>query len=142
MIVFIALDDNNGMMFNNRRQSQDRIIRQHMLDDCRNSTLWIAEYSKKLFLSEDDTSLPDNLIVDDDFLNKAGIDDYCFVENRPLKAYIDKIHTLVIFKWNRIYPADLHFDSSILNNGWNKIFTTEFVGSSHDLITKEVWKRA
>ena len=142
MVVYIALDDENGMMFNNRRQSQDRVMRQHMLEDCADATLWIAEYSKKLFLAQDGTSLPDNIIVDDEFLDKAGANDYCFVENRSLESYMDKIDTFVIFKWNRLYPADLYFDYSALNTNWNHISTTEFVGSSHDLITKEVWKRA
>ena len=31
MIVMVCVDDKNGMMFNKRRQSQDRVLRQHML---------------------------------------------------------------------------------------------------------------
>ena len=32
MIVIVCVDDNNGMMFNKRRQSQDRVLRQRMLE--------------------------------------------------------------------------------------------------------------
>lgn len=142
MTVYIALDDDNGMMFNHRRQSQDRIMRQHMLEDCANHSLWIAEYSRKLFLLQDGTSLPSNIIVDDEFLDKAGPNDCCFVENRSLTPYMDKIDTLVIFRWNCNYPDDFYFDASVLDSNWKKSSKTKFSGSSHDLITKEVWKRA
>ena len=30
MIVIACLDDNGGMMFNHRRQSQDRVLRAHI----------------------------------------------------------------------------------------------------------------
>ena len=30
MIIMVCVDDNNGMMFNKRRQSQDRVLRQRM----------------------------------------------------------------------------------------------------------------
>lgn len=141
MVVYIALDDENGMMFNNRRQSQDRVMRQHMLEDCADATLWIAEYSKKLFLAQDGTSLPDNIIVDDEFLDKAGANDHCFVENRSLESYMDKIDTIVLYKWNKRYPADTYFDTSLLDNNWKKFSLNHFKGSSHDKIFKEVWKR-
>ncbi len=32
MIVCVAVDDNRGMMFNNRRQSQDKILRKYLLN--------------------------------------------------------------------------------------------------------------
>ena len=32
MIVMVCVDDKNGMMFNKRRQSQDRVLRQRMLE--------------------------------------------------------------------------------------------------------------
>lgn len=30
MIIIVCADNNNGMMFNNRRQSQDRTLRDHL----------------------------------------------------------------------------------------------------------------
>lgn len=32
MILMTTIDDSGGLLFNHRRQSQDRILRQHMLD--------------------------------------------------------------------------------------------------------------
>ena len=141
MVVYIALDDKNGMMFNKRRQSQDRIMRENMLKFCADSKLWIAEYSRKLFLPQDGGEFPSNIIVDNDFLSKAGANDHCFVENDNLSQWMDKIDSLVIYKWNRMYPSDFRFDSSVLNEQFKKFSVTEFTGSSHDKITREVWKR-
>ena len=67
MKVYIAVDDENGMLFNNRRQSQDRVLRENMLNDCIDSKLWVAEYSKKFFVDENGIITPPTVIVDDDF---------------------------------------------------------------------------
>lgn len=141
MVVYITLDNNNGMMFNNRRQSQDRIMRENMLKHCSGARLWISQYSRMLFEQQENSEIPPNIVVDDDFLNKAEPEDYCFVENDPLSSWIDRIDTLVIYKWNRDYPADLYFDFSILDSQWKKFSVNDFKGSSHNKIIREVWKR-
>ncbi|MBQ8799109.1 MAG: ribonuclease Z [Lachnospiraceae bacterium] len=135
MIVCVAVDDKNGMMFNKRRQSQDRNLREHLIKECGGSALWMNEYSAKQFGEE----IAPNVIVGNDFLSKAGEEEYCFVENLPLTEVEAKINKLIIFKWNRVYPADTYFDISL--EGWKMTETEEFVGSSHELITKEVWMR-
>ena len=101
MIVYIAVDKENGMLFNNRRQSQDRVMRENMLRDCADSKLWIAEYSRRLFLDENENLTPSNVIVDDDFLANAGENDHCFVEKADIAPWMDKIDTIVLYKWNK-----------------------------------------
>lgn len=141
MVVYIAIDNNNGMLFNHRRQSQDRIMRQNMLKQCADAKLWISEFSQMLFQPQDGVEFPSNIVVDNDFLSKAEPNDHCFVENIDLSPWMDKIDTLVIYKWNRGYPADFYFDFSTLDNDWRKFSVNHFKGSSHNKITKEVWKR-
>ena len=142
MKVYIALDKNNGFIFNHRRQAQDRGMRANMLKDCGDSTLWISEYSRRIFTPTDGSEFPANVVVDDDFLAKAGPEDCCFVENvSPLEWY-EKIDTFVLYKWNTLYPADVYFDLSLKDLGWKKFSVNDFKGSTHDKITKEVWKRA
>jgi len=133
MIVCVAVDDKNGMMFNKRRQSQDRILREHMLKECEGSVLWMNEYTAKQF---DDCMTP-NIVIDNDLLKKAGEGDYCFVENLSLEEIESQIQKIILFKWNRVYPADWYFDT--LLRDWVLTETEEFAGSSHKLITKEVW---
>lgn len=133
MTIYVTLDDNMGMMFNNRRQSQDKIVREHILKECTDGRLWMNEYTAKQF----GKPLPENVIVDSGFLEKAADRDGCFVENTSLQPYINRIKRIVIYKWNRIYPADIYFDIRL--DDWKIVRTEEFAGSSHELITREEW---
>lgn len=137
MNIIICLDDKNGIMFNKRRQSQDRILRANIKEVVKNKTLFMNEYSYKLYKDIDDG----NIKVCDDFLNNCTNDDFCLVEDKLLNNYIDKINTLTIYKWNRLYPADLYFDINLNTEHWQLINTEDFQGSSHDKITKETYRR-
>ena len=44
MIVIACLDDNGGMMFNHRRQSQDRVLRAHIAALVGDARLWMNHY--------------------------------------------------------------------------------------------------
>ena len=137
MIICVAVDDNMGMTFNQRRQSQDRILRSHLIEETHGNKLWMNTYSAKQF----ENPLPNNIIVDDEFLDKAESDDFCFVENLSVAKYQNQIKKIILFKWNRIYPADTYFDISLSENGWQLTSVLEFEGSSHRTITKEIWEK-
>lgn len=134
MIVIVALDDRGGMMFNNRRQSQDRLLRERVLNMTTGKRLWMNHYTEKQFADAD--SYP-QINVSDDFLSEAGPGEYCFVENVPLSDYIRWIEKLIIYRWNRAYPGDQQFDIPL--DGWTMESTTDFPGSSHEKITEEVY---
>ena len=51
MYIIICLDDNNGLAFNHRRQSQDRIVAEDIRKTVGEKKLWITDYSRKLFHS-------------------------------------------------------------------------------------------
>ena len=133
MVVFIAIDDEKGLMFNQRRQSRDRVLRDDVLVECNGEKLWMNSYSRKLFGSETDGQFE----VDEDFLNKAADGEFCYVETDGLAEYENKISKLVLYRWNRLYPADVYFEIDL--SSWTLASTTEFAGSSHERITKEVW---
>lgn len=132
MIVILCLDDKKGMMFNNRRQSKDKFVIQDILKLVDGKKLFISSYSEGLF-----QGLESKLIIDDNFLNNAAEEDYCFVENNNLKDFSEKIEKIIVYKWNRIYPSDLKLEITIQD--WNLIGRFEFVGNSHDKITREVY---
>ena len=134
MIVIICLDDNCGMLFNHRRQSQDRILLEDMMNYSKEKTVYVNEYSYKLFSDFDSK----NLIVDNKLLDTARIGEYCFIEDLSLLPYEEQIEKLIIYKWNRSYPADFHLDIP-LKDRWKKIDIEEFKGSSHEKITKEIY---
>ncbi|MGN0115132.1 MAG: ribonuclease Z [Acutalibacteraceae bacterium] len=134
MIVMVCIDDNGGMMFNNRRQSRDKVLTQKVINIASSHKLYIDSYSAPLF-----EGFTADIIVDDDFLNNANDDDFCFVENRNLKPYEQSISKLIVFKWNRRYPSDFDLDISL--DGFTLISSEDFVGNSHEKITMEVYDK-
>ena len=128
MKLIVCLDDNNGMMFNKRRQSRDRVLVENVLEFCKGEKLYTNEYSAKLF--------PENTV--EMFESIDNIEDgYCFAENFTVnEEYVEEI---IVYKWNRLYPADTYFN--IEPEKWNLVETVEFEGSSHEKITRERYVR-
>ena len=139
MIVVVAVDDGYGMMFNKRRQSQDEKLREHLLALCSGKRLRMNEYSAKQFATSDTGTA--ELCVDEAFLDKAGIGEYCFVENGSLKPYLASIEKLLVYKWNRKYPADITLDIRPEEQEFTCTIMEEFVGKSHEKITVEEWRK-
>ena len=140
MIIALCIDDNLGMMFNKRRQSQDRVLRENLLAEAEGRTLWMSPYSYKQFAS---ASQSENISiqVDENFLDQAKEQDFCFVEDRPITPYQDRIESIILYKWNRVYPGDFHFDFAPELESWKLKSTESFAGASHEEITKEVYIR-
>lgn len=135
MIVISVIDDKKGMMFNNRRQSQDCILRERILALAGSGRLWMNHYTYSQFLDCDSTAIT----VDDAFLERAGRGEHCFAENVSLASYERYIEKIVLFRWNRTYPADLYFDIDLSGSGWRLAGAEEFSGSSHKKITEEIY---
>ena len=95
MNVIICLDQNNGMLFNNRRQSMDRTVRRNILSYINNSPLYMDEYSFKQFSEEK----ADNIIVDNN-LENATEHDFCFVERQEVR--IEEINKIIVYRWDKI----------------------------------------
>ena len=128
MKLIVCLDDNNGMMFNNRRQSRDKILIENVLEICKGEKLYTNEYSSKLF--------PEKFVEIFDSMEEIG-NGYCFAENFTVNE--NDVEEIIVYKWNRVYPADVHFNISLEN--WNLTETVDFEGSSHDKITREIYVR-
>lgn len=132
LIAILCLDDKNGMMFNSRRQSRDKAVIQDILELTKGKKLYMSKYSEILF-----QAFNSNIIADDNFLNKSDRDTYCFVEDNSLKVFADKIEKIIVYRWNRIYPSDLKLEIPI--ESWNMTDSFDFLGNSHDKITREVY---
>ncbi len=136
MKVIVCLDDGNGMMFNNRRQSRDRVLIDDVIKTVDGFTLLIDKYSSLLF---DGKSVA--LKISENMPEDAGESDWCFVENHPISDFAPKINQLVIYRWNREYPRDLVFDLDVEKIGLKLFSTEELAGYSHEKITKETYKK-
>ncbi|CAM2078543.1 MAG: ribonuclease Z [uncultured Clostridium sp.] len=137
MNIIVCLDDKNGLMFNKRRQSQDKVLRTNIKELVKNQNLFMNEYSYKLYKDIDDG----NIKVCENFLNECPDTDFCLIENTEVKNYINNINTIVVYKWNRLYPSDFYFDIDLNTNLWELLEVEEFQGSSHEKITKETYRR-
>lgn len=136
MKVIVCLDDKRGMFFNERRQSRDRVLNADVVKMTEGSRLLADPYSRILF--ED---ICPTLVCDGNFLEIAETEDYCFVENRALSNCADRIDEIIIYWWNRRYPTDVFFDIDPESLGFRRVSMTEFEGSSHEKITKEIFAR-
>lgn len=137
MKVIVCIDDNNGMMFNNRRQSRDRVLIDDIVKNVIDGNLLMSPYSEPLF---EDSNI-EAFFLSEYILEEADPEDYCFIENKPLLPYLDRINELIIYRWNRKYPADMYLDVNPLEHSFHLVSTSEFIGSSHEKITKEVYRK-
>ena len=100
------------------------------------SLFLMNEYSNRLFLQynfSNQTVLPD-------FLAQAGPGDICFIEGNDVLPFWEKVEKLILYCWNRVYPADLYFDLAVLE-GWRLTEKKDFPGSSHEILTRKVYER-
>lgn len=141
MIVVVAVDDRNGMTFNHRRLSQDRILRKWILQQALRDDrhVWMNAYTRMLFA----TPTPEEecrLISDENFLANAPAGDICYVENMDVRPFEDRIEEVWLCLWNRRYPADTYWELDM--SGWSLLCEEEFAGSSHDKITIQRLRRS
>ena len=134
MHLIVCLDDADGMLFNKRRQSSDKLLCSRILEKTAGSRLWMNEYSAKLFSGK---TAP-NICVDAAFLDKCEAGEWCFAETGELLAYTGKLESITVYRWNRRYPADVKFPARLLA-GRAPTRKEDFPGNSHDTITEEVY---
>lgn len=135
MTVIICLDDSNGIMFNKRRQSRDSKVIKDIAKILGNKILCISHYSEDLF---ENSNI--NYLCCDKISETISEYSYCFLEDQLIDINKGKINKIIIYKWNRKYPGDFFFAYDLQENNFQLISTIDFVGTSHEKITKEVWK--
>ena len=135
MTFYVCLDDRNGMLFNNRRQSRDAAV---LADICANlpGALTITPFSEKLIQN---AHIPCTLAPED--LTFLPSDAHFFLETPVSESVIANADTIVLYHWNRHYPADTYWEIDLPQSGFTLTGVCEFPGKSHDTITKEVYTR-
>ena len=135
MTLILCLGNNNGLLFAGKRQSRDRVVCEKILEVSTGAVLRMSPYSAKLF--------PDSLqiVAENDFLRNANRGDHCFVEESDFLPIMDNVSRIILFKWNRDYPADRYFFYDMSANNFCLTSIESFSGHSHDEITMEVYER-
>lgn len=120
-------------MFNGRRQSQDRSLRKWLLSFCGNNKIYMTRYTAEQF---DDAKC---ISICTGFENMIGENDFYFVEDGNYD--LEQANEIILCNWNRSYPADVYFPSSIEILGFSKKHHEEIKGHSHEKISIEIYKR-
>lgn len=69
MIAIFCLDDHNGMVFNHRRQSKDKVLLADIMELCNGHMIYMSEYSNIMFRQY--KKMVENIKVAPDFLESV-----------------------------------------------------------------------
>lgn len=131
MIVIACVDDNMGLAFNGRRQSRDSAVIARIRELTAGSKLWMSPRSAKLFDGD--------VVPAEGFLLESGEKEYAFTEFAAPDLSDRRVEGLVLYRWNRVYPADLWLEVALTD--WKLVSTVAFSGTSHENITEEIYTR-
>lgn len=131
MNVILCLDDNKGLLFNNRRQSRDKAVSEDIFNSLNGEKLTVTSFSEKLF-----SDYADRIIVEENPFGKDGVSDF-FSENLSLQPIMTKVDKITVYNWNRVYPCDFYCDIDF--SQLKLLEESEFAGNSHEKITKKVF---
>ena len=129
MTAIVCVDSRGGMAFDGRRQSRDRVLCADAARLC--GRLRMLPQSAMLF-----AELPDAAEVCEELLREDGV---YFVETDSLDTA--ELDELILYRWNRLYPADLWLRFDPRKRGMELIGSEDFAGSSHERITREIWRK-
>lgn len=132
MFIITCLDDNNGIAFNHRRQTKDRVVIEDIQKTVGEKKFWMTEYSAKLFDSMS------NIKICEKPEKQAKKEEYLFLELEAIDTSDEQIEQLIIYRWNRVYPADV---SVCIGDEWKLAQSLDFAGFSHEKISKEIYRR-
>ena len=133
MKLILFLDTRGGMLFNHRRQSQDRYAREYILKMTVGSRLLMNPYSAKQF-KEGDFDVTETPQRD------AGENDFVLIENLPVS--LSGVREVILLLWNESYPHDVAFDKgALVKDGFVLVKSEDFAGYSHEKITAEFYRR-
>ena len=133
MKIIACVSDDYGMAFGARRVSRDSRVVIDILDSACDSAVYMSEGSKKLFPDNE------NARTDKKANDILSTDDYYFFETESPLPYVDFADEIILYNWNRSYPSDLKLGFIPTERGFKLREATEFPGTSHDAITKEVY---
>ena len=135
MKVIVCCEKSNGILFNNRRVSQDKVVSERIVELTKSSKLWMDSYSYTLFekLNASNINLAENTLAE------AADNEYCFVEKQEMLPYEKWISEIIVFRWERDYPFDKELEVDL--SAWKLKLSEEFIGNSHEKITMEVYER-
>ncbi len=125
MKLISCVDDNYGLLFFKKRVSKDSKIIEDIFS--LNEKLSMNEYSYKMFC---DYGYLGEIIISEYNIENT----YFFNEVNTFENNKD-IEVLILYKFNRSYPSDIKLKIEL--DDYILVETMDFIGSSHEKITRE-----
>lgn len=132
MKLVVCLDENNGIRFFGKRQSQDELQRKNLFELIGNSKIFLTEYSYDLYKEIEFTFeiIDENIEIDEDSV--------FLYEGEFLDKFLPFVDEIIVYFWNRDYPFDETFDE-FEQDCWKEKEVLEFKGKSHEKITRKIF---
>lgn len=127
MTLILWAGKNGEMMFNRRRCSSDREVIADIQAMYDQSEICVSAYSSSLFAGSK---------VISDLSEAAG--SVLFLEDFPLDAALAQARKLIVYRFDRVYPADVRL---VIPQDFRMTESREFAGFSHEKITREVYEK-
>lgn len=134
MTLLFCLDDRNGLSFHNRRQSRDRAVLADIVSQL-TGVLLVDPMSEKMMLRHE---IPYEIVTEEML---PAEDALYFMEQRSPESLLPQAKKVVIYRWNRVYPADRYLEIPLQEAGFSLTEVSQFPGYSHETITREVYVR-
>ncbi len=141
MTVIVCIDEQLGLSFRGKRQSRDRVLTRDAVKLAGERRILAANYSRILFDEAEIDTEKEGIVFTDDPLGTAKDSDVAFVECDLDIREAARADELIVYSWNRHYPSDKKLDTAKLGKLFTLSDTFEFVGNSHDNLTRYTLKR-
>lgn len=127
MTLILWTGKNGELLFNRRRCSRDSAVIADIFAKFQPTHLCVSAYSSPLF--------PGARVISN---LKEAEDSVLFLEDLPLSPALMKAKRLIVYRFDRAYPADVRL---AIPQDFSITESREFSGSSHDKITREVYEK-
>ncbi len=143
MTGIVCLDQEDGLLFNGRRQSRDRAVTEKILSMTEGNPLWMSAYSRRIFPEDAPVCVAEDLLeklaeLTESAGENAGKASFCLIEE-AVDLENEAIDEWLVFRWKRVYPADVFL--KFPEDRWEKELIETFAGYSHEEIDLERYRK-
>ena len=167
MTGIVCLDQEDGLLFNGRRQSRDRVVTEKILSMTEGKPLWMSAYSRRIFPEDAPVCVAEDLMGKLEELaeparkdaeqvesaqeelerekaaqkesgQQSGEATFCLIEE-AVNLETENIDEWIVFRWKRVYPADVFLKFPA--DDWEKELIETFAGYSHEEIDLERYRK-
>lgn len=140
MTGIVCLDQEDGLLFNGRRQSRDRAVTEKILSMTKGNPLWMSTYSRRIFPEDAPVCVAEDLVgkLAEPAGENGGKASFCLIEE-AVDLENEAIDEWLVFRWKRVYPADVFL--KFPEDSWEKELIETFAGYSHEEIDLERYRK-